>query len=58
MKITIFEDVDTLNEFLEHRKPGDVDIKFISQVVGSGFDMVTKKKNYEIVDRFAVITKD
>lgn len=57
MKITIFDDVEAVNEYLKHRKAGDVDIKFNSQVVGSGMDLVTKKTRYDIVDRFCVIEK-
>lgn len=56
MKARIFEDTDSLNEYLENIKSGDiVSIQHSFQVVGQS--MVNKAYSYQIVDRFIVVEK-
>lgn len=56
MHVRIFETIDELNEFLKHRKPNDVDIKYQSEVVQKTIDKLGKV-TYEILDRFLVIER-
>lgn len=61
MKAHIFDSIEKLNEFLEHRKPEDVvRFRYAAQVVGQEEPEKKniKKHAWHVVDRFVVITLD
>ena len=53
MKATIFDNLETLNKYLEHRKRKDIEIKFQSQVVGQ--NSIGDKTSLVVNDRFLVL---
>ena len=55
MKVQIFENLETLQEYLKDKKMENVHIKFQSEVVES--TKTAKGREFVVVDRFFVIEK-